>query len=290
MFFLIENLVGLHETVNYRKDMQIRLHNNDICENYPPHWHTPFELIMPTQSGYTVRCDDKEYVLQEGDIIIICPGIIHELFSPPEGVRIIFLVSLAQIDLQELDLVISMISPAILISPEKSPSIHGKIHQLMLEIKEEYFHNLPYTESFIYSKFLEILVLVGRYHAEIAQQNFEAKNNKQQEYMEKFLFICNYINEHYAEQLTLEEVASLAGFSKYHFTRLFKQYADTSFYKYLNQKRIAHAKHLLVDKKLSVLEIALQCGFSNLSSFLRMFKLLTGFTPTELRRMYDGDL
>lgn len=60
-------------------------------------------------------------------------------------------------------------------------------------------------------------------------------------------------------------------------------------YKYLNQKRIAHAKKLLVDKNYSVLEVALQCGFSNLSSFLRMFKQLTGCTPTELRRMYDGN-
>lgn len=89
--------------------------------------------------------------------------------------------------------------------------------------------------------------------------------------------------------MTLEEVASMAGFSKYHFTRLFKQYADTSFYKYLNQKRIAHAKNLLIDKNLSVLEVALQSGFSNLSSFLRMFKQLTGCTPTELRRIYDED-
>ena len=73
---MIENLNGLHETVNYRKDMQIRLHNNAECENYPPHWHTPFELIMPTKNGYTVHCGDKEYVMNEGDIIIIL-SLIH---------------------------------------------------------------------------------------------------------------------------------------------------------------------------------------------------------------------
>ena len=81
----------------------------------------------------------------------------------------------------------------------------------------------------------------------------------------------------------------MAGFSKYHFSRLFRQYTDTTFYKYLNQKRIAHAKQLLLDNDLPVLEIAFQCGFSNLSSFLRMFKLLTGYTPSELRKMYRGD-
>ncbi len=285
---MIENLTGLHETVNYKKNMQLQLYNNDEAENYPPHWHTPFELIMPVENGYHAVCGDKDFPLREGDVLIICPGIVHELFAPPAGERIIFQPSLAQISIKELDLIISMISPAILITPEHYPQIHGQVRRLMLDIREEYMQPPLYAESSIYSKFMQILVLVGRCHAEIAKQHFDAKNDKQKEYMDKFLFICNYINEHYTEQLTLEEVASLAGFSKYHFTRLFKQYADTSFYKYLNQKRIAHAKNLLINKDLSVLEVALQCGFSNLSSFLRMFKQLTGCTPTELRRMFDG--
>ena len=109
--------------------------------------------------------------------------------------------------------------------------------------------------------------------------------------MDKLLAICHYINEHFTENLTLEEVASLAGFSKYHFTRLFRQYADTSFYKYLNQRRIDHAKTLLLDPGLSVIEVALASGFSSLSAFLRMFKLLNHCTPTEYRSMYrDSDL
>ena len=285
---MIENLTGLHETVNYRPDTQMRLYNNDEAENYPPHWHTPFELIMPTKSTYRVLCGGADYTLQEGDIILICPGVVHELFAPPEGVRIIFQPGLSPIDLKELDVIISIITPAVLITPDEHPRIHNRIRQLMLEIRDEYLSSSPYAESFIYSKFLEILVYVGRYYAELAQNNFEAKNSKQKEYMEKFLFICNYINAHFAENLTLEDVASLAGFSKYHFTRLFRQYADTSFYKYLNQKRIAHAKNLLINQNLSVIEVALQSGFSNPSSFLRMFKLSTGCTPTEFRKMYDN--
>ncbi len=284
---MIETLTGLHETVNYKKDMQMRLYNNDEAENYPPHWHTQIELIMPTENTYRVVCGEEDYMIREGDIMIICPYVVHELFAPPSGVRIIFQPSLMQIDLKELDVILSMISPAILITPDNYPQIHRQIRKLMLEIRDEYFSSNPYAEAFIYAKFLELLVYVGRYYAELVQNHFEAKNRKQKEYMDKFLFICNYINEHFAENLTLEDVASLAGFSKYHFTRLFKQYSDTSFYKYLNQKRIAHAKNLLINKDLSVIEVALQSGFSTPSSFLRMFKLVTGFTPTEFRKMYN---
>ena len=105
--------------------------------------------------------------------------------------------------------------------------------------------------------------------------------------MEKFLYITDYINEHFAEDLTLEDAADLAGFSKYHFSRLFKQYTDTSFYKYLNQKRISHAKKLLLDPQISVTDVALQSGFTSLSAFLRMFKQMNQCTPTEFRSMYN---
>lgn len=286
---MIENLVGLYETVNYKKDTQMRLQTNDWYENFPPHWHTPFELIMPIKNTYTVRCGNAEYILQEGETIIICPGIIHELFSPPEGVRIIFQPGISKLPFQELDLIISRISPAVIITEKETPEIHDRIRQLMLEIQEEYFSSLPYAESSVYSKFLEILVLAGRHYANAAGHNSKIQQQSKQKYMEKFLFICDYINEHSAEPLTLEDTAALAGFSKYHFSRLFRQYTDTTFYRYLNQKRIAHAKQLLLDHDLPVLEIAFQCGFSNLSSFLRMFKLLTGYTPSELRKMYRGN-
>ena len=83
-------------------------------------------------------------------------------------------------------------------------------------------------------------------------------------------------------------VAAQAGFSKYHFSRLFKQYTDSTFYKYLNQKRIEYAKTLLQDPGMTVTEVAFKSGFSSLSAFLRMFKLMNNCTPTEFREMYDS--
>lgn len=284
---MIKNLSGIHETVAYRPNTQICLYMNDEFEDYPLHWHTPFELIMPTENSYRVVCGQREYPLAEGDILIIAPGTVHQLFAPECGKRIIFQPSLSQIGIRELELLTSRIAPATLITADTFPQIHGQIQKLMLEIRDEYLSDSPYAESAIFARFLEILVLVGRCQAELTQHGFDAKNSKQKEYMDKFLYICNYINEHFTENLTLEQVADLAGFSKYHFTRLFRQYADTSFYKYLNQKRIDYAKSLLLDPDLSVIEVALASGFSSLSAFLRMFKLINHCTPTEYRNMYE---
>ena len=285
---MIHNLDGIYETVDYRTDTQICLYHNDEYENYPPHWHTSFEIIMPLINSYRVLCGDKEYLLREGDILIICPCMIHELFAPETGERIIFQPGTNWRGIKELNLLISILSPSHLVTPENYPQVYGQIHKLMLDIHEEYFSLNSYVESAVFSKFLELLVCVGRNHKKLSLQNVSHIPTRQREYVEKFLFITNYIDDHFTEALTLEEVASLAGFSKYHFSRLFKQYTDFSFYKYLNQKRIEHSKVLLLDPKLTVIEIALQSGFSCFSAFLRMFKQTNKCTPTEFRNMYTG--
>lgn len=114
---MIKHLTGIHETVAYRPDTQICLYNNDEAEDYPPHWHTPFEIIMPTENSYRVLCGQQEYQIRESDILIIAPGTIHQLFAPEHGTRIIFQPALSQIGIRELELLTSRLTPAILITP-----------------------------------------------------------------------------------------------------------------------------------------------------------------------------
>ena len=59
------------------------------------------------------------------------------------------------------------------------------------------------------------------------------------------------------ENLSLEEVAAVSGFSKFHFTRIFKQYMNMTFYEYLNSKRVKRAEELLYDKKMSITDVAM---------------------------------
>lgn len=283
---MIENLKGIYETVNYRENTTLKLYVNNECEDYPPHWHTQPEIIMPTNNIYTIECFDQTYVLREGDIVIFSPCCIHTLYAPPSGERIIFQPDTSVFrEIKEISLVLSLISPFIIITPEEYPQIHGRLKELLLQIQNEYSSGTSLSEAAIYSAFLSMLVLIGRNHTE-NQNRFDVTNNKQQEYTEKFMYICDYISAHCTEDLTLDFVADLAGFSKFHFTRLFKQFANVSFYKYLNQERIATAEKLLANSENSVTDVALNSGFTSLSSFIRMFKLTKGCTPTEFRNMY----
>ena len=283
---MIENLNGIHETVNYKENTRLRLYNNVQMEDYPSHWHTPIEIIVPIENMYSVVVGNHTVTLNPGDIIFICPGVIHSLKSHGSGSRIIFQAEITMFtSIREFESILSLMSPVLKVTEENSPDIHREIYHLMLQINEEYENSNILMETVIYSKLLNIFVLVGRNYTSNSAV-FNGKDHKNKEYTDKFLFICNYINEHCTEDLTLDKVAKLAGFSKYHFTRLFKQITTTTFYKYLNLKRIEHAQKLLANPGISVTEVALNSGFSSLSAFIRMFKLINHCTPTEYRNMF----
>ena len=92
------------------------------------------------------------------------------------------------------------------------------------------------------------------------------------------------------DPITLEMVSDIAGFSKYHFSRLFKQCSGYNFYDYLCYLRIKSAENLLIHPGVSITEIALQSGFTSLSTFNRIFKKIKNCTPSEYRNLYNISL
>ena len=287
---MIESLNGIFETINYKQSTSIKLYDNDEYEDYPAHWHTNPEIIMPTENIYTVECYNQIITLREGDIVLICPGCIHTLYAPEKGRRIIFQADINPLRfMKEIETLVTIISPLIVITPEDFPSIYDKVKSLLLKIKNEYLSSsTSFSEVSIYSKTLEIITLIGRSRAAAGMETPSPDApRKQEEYIEKFIEICNYISAHCSDELNLEAVASMSGFSKFYFSRLFKQFTNVSFYKYVNQKRIEKAAKMLTKPNISITNVALSCGFESLSSFIRMFKIVKGCTPTEFRNMYQ---
>jgi AraC family transcriptional regulator len=99
-----------------------------------------------------------------------------------------------------------------------------------------------------------------------------------------------YISAHLHEPLTLDGLAAVAGYSPYHFARLFRQATGDSPYQYLLRQRVAGAQRLLRETALPVQEVALACGFTNQSHFTRVFSRLLGVTPGAYRRAVAPDV
>lgn len=93
----------------------------------------------------------------------------------------------------------------------------------------------------------------------------------------------NYLNEHYMEDITLQDVAEAVGLSESYLCRTLKKETGDSFVNILNKIRICHAQELLQKGELKVYEVAETVGFSNYAYFYQVFKKVTGYSPKECR-------
>lgn len=96
--------------------------------------------------------------------------------------------------------------------------------------------------------------------------------------------IIKYIENNYMEKITIEDISAELGLSKSHFMKFFRNTMGTTFTQYLNDYRLTMASRLLVSSDSSILDIAAEAGFENLSHFNRLFKKRFGVTPREYRR------
>lgn len=99
----------------------------------------------------------------------------------------------------------------------------------------------------------------------------------------RFQRAANYIEEHLAEDVSIETLAGLAAMSPFHFARSFKRACGESPHAYLVGRRIARARILLETTKLPVAEIAWRVGYSDTSRFTALFKRALSVTPGAYR-------
>ena len=138
------------------------------------------------------------------------------------------------------------------------------------------------------SDFFQLLVYGKMYEAfyELFANKFvkivdsESKSKKYRALMR----VTTYIDEHYIDGLSLDDVAGATGISRYYVSHLFKELLNTTFVGYVNELRLNRAAMLLLTTDNPIIEIAALSGFNNLSNFNRAFKLHFGKTPSAYRK------
>lgn len=277
---MIVHLDGCYETVDYTENRSVLIYDNIENEEYPIHWHNAIEIIMPLTNSFTAICDNKEYTLREREILIIPAGTLHTL-KAQSGRRLIFMFDNNTIDHnQALHDLYSVLKEPLKIDAGFDEEFLTSLGSILKDIYMLYSNFGEITEVYIYIKLLTMLARIKEYQLNTVKYDDDEK------YMEKFGVIVKYIEKNYMYNITLDDLAKMAGYSKYHFSRIFKKYSRTTFIAFLNQRRIKAAELLLLDDSMSITEIAMQVGFSSLTTFNRVFREIKGCTPTEFRKLY----
>lgn len=282
---MIEELHGTKEIVHHTDFPRFRIYVNEDCENYPTHWHSDIEIIMPISGSYTVILSNKKITLSEGSIIIIPSGEIHSLEAPKQGKRLIFQVEHALLrEVSGFDAAYSRFFPCAIFEKSDDNDESRKLRSLLNKIIQEKQDNDILAGAGIHALTLSFFVEAGRICLRKGSENSGESHQRQQSYIDTFFNVCKYINEHCAEELSLDVVVNLSGFSKSHFIRLFKDFTGVTYYEYLQNRRMANAELLLIDTGNSISDVAMQSGYNSLATFNRVFKDSHGCTPTEYRK------
>lgn len=133
---------------------------------------------------------------------------------------------------------------------------------------------------YLKARIYDVFFLLSKY-TDVDIMTDNRKSRKKRVYaLERLNRGLSYLESNYASNITLKDAALAAGFSEFHFSRLFKEVTGKYFREYLNEFRIRKAENLLIKTDISISEAAYAVGFNNTTTFNRIFKSINGCTPT----------
>ena len=284
---VIKHLSGDYETVEYDEKKYVMLYDNVENESYPVHWHRAVELLMPLKNSYTVNVSGTDYVFQENEVLIVPTGELHSMPAIP-GRRLIFQCDNRILgEVPALDPIMRALAAPVLITPELDKDLHVIAKKNMLDIYALYGSKSELSDVKIYMKLIEIFTALREFQLKQNQIAMDVEDDKIDEYSEKFGTVLKYIDNNYMYDISLDQLADVAGYSKYHFSRIFKQYNSMSYLQYINARRTKAAELLLMEPDIPITEVEMRSGFKSLTTFNRIFKEIKHCTPTDFKKLYS---
>lgn len=243
------------------------------------HWHTEYELIRILSGSFHFIIDGTPLKAQKGDILFIQDGILHG--GTPLDCSYECVVFDMKLLLQDNHIctkqIRSIMDHTISISP-LLPAGHKELAQAVANI----FHALSdkktgyefITQGALYQ--LLGIILGEHLYKETARPSAALEHHTR-----NFKRVLNYIETHYTESISLDELAREAGMSPKYFCRFFREMTDRTPIDYLNYYRIECACEQLSTMRASITEVALSCGFNDMSYFSKLFSRYKGVTPRQ---------
>lgn len=262
--------------VCYDHDLGIEAYRlSGIVQKFPNHFHDFYVIGFIEGGKRHLWCKGREYDLQAGDLILFNPRDNH--YCAPVGG-------------QPLDYRAVNIRPEVMLDAARE--IAGK------EVSPRFTQNVVYQSEAaaavgaVYDAILSDAPRLEKEEAffylleQILQDysgSFEALD--QDEPDAQIQLLCAYLEQHFSENITLEDMLSMTSFGKSYLLRSFTKQVGVSPYRYLQTIRIGKAKKLL-EQGLEPIDVAGLAGFSHQSHFTNFFKSFIGLTPKQYQRIF----
>lgn len=253
------------------------------ADEYRMHDYAELAFVLSGEGRY--RLDDRIYTVQEGDLVVINPGIRHQALycQDAEVPATEFIVGFS-------DIRITGCQEGLIPCPEEKHILHteGELRQRLLKIcasmEAENSVRRQGRYFMLKSYLVQMLLLVIREQCEPMERPkgcaFESANKK---YVVEH--ILSYLEEHYREKISLDQIAENMYLSPFYISRIFKSETGSAPIRHLINIRLEKAKELLESGyEGNIQEVAAMVGYDDAYHFSKLFKKRFGVSPSKARR------
>ena len=265
-------------TVKYDTDLHVEAyHFQGIMQKFPNHFHEYYVIGFIENGKRHLICNNKEFNIEPGDLLLFNPHDNH---------------TCEQMDGKTLDYRCINVQPDIMRKavfeitgkndlPHFTPQVifHSDIVPLLKEL-----HLVIMQEEKDFRKEEIFFFLLEQLIEEYTEQGVPSSKCEQSAEIKA---ICDFLEENYMKNITLNDLSNLTGLSKYYLLRSFTKQKGISPYSYLETIRIDKAKNLL-KQGVSPIDVALQTGFTDQSHFSHFFKNFIGLTPKQYMNIFKN--
>ena len=273
-----------HEMIRYDHMRHINVYISKV-RFLNEHMHGSFELSFVLGGGAQFNQGEKTRTVQPGDIILTNPYEPHSYVAQPEEPLILLTMQIHKLFLRRyVDCVPKLIFDSSCI--ESLPQAdYNNVVQLIFQTATAYFESdlsrqfdLLGSATILLGKLVS--VLNWKLEENLDSSEKELQNNRVQR-------LISYIDENYRQKITLSTLADMEGITTTYMSHFFKKAFGVSFQTYLSTQRLEKALILMNDKSLSMVDICMNCGFSDSRYLEAACKRTLGCSVSEYRRRLD---
>lgn len=249
------------------------------------HWHQHPELLYVVKGTIRIHYNTQSIVLHQGQMMYIASSVIHGVDRMEDENLLIaiqfdtdFFLPLP--NLKDMQFQIDLFLKAQNAQPDEFKELRSWIVDIVWAYNKRPKGYRYHIAAISYSILAEL----------ISRDYYVPKPpmTQDQEYMcQRVQNVLNYIQEHYSEPISLKDIADAEHISYYYLSHIFREVTGITFREHLCNVRLHKSLEMLRQSKASILNVAIQYGFSSSKSYSTAFREHYGVTPGEFRRAYQ---
>ena len=245
------------------------------------HWHTNLEMIRVLDGELSLTLDNRTQLLHAGDIAFINSETVHGA-TPKNSCYECIVFNLAFLKTGNAlcdEFIDNLLSHAAYLREfPKDDEVTSLVNAIFEQIAAEEL-GAPFQVIGLYHQLLGKIQRKKLFTSHLPPSSVHDEKK-----VVKLKTVLKYIRENFDKDITLEDMSAVAGFSNKYFCKFFKDMTGTTPVNYLLTYRIERAARKLLGSDLSVTQIAYDCGFNDLSYFIKTFKAFKKVSPKDYRK------